>query len=393
MSGSEQGLRLEAFTDLLPGAREAQRIVEIDLDQLSPSPVQVRAPFDPRNREDDAGLVASIRQDGVIQPLLVVLSPQGGPYRVVDGHRRWAAARAAGLSTVPCIVLTLDEVEAAFRTGVSNLQRRDLTPLEEGQQYVELMRIGGLSARELAQRLGKPPRTVQRRVALTSLPSRVQELLEQGRLSPNQALGCHHEAWGPALAEMAAERGLSRETIDRVAEYLVDHPGSTPREALERVGEDGRPGVARRRRRPRQEKPRPEVDYDGLVADLDVPLTPEQRGLLAEYARMERLDGVALRWAALVLAGVPTMTAAGAVAYAQQLAGTPIGKALRAIGHGLETLERRVRKARLTPNLIVATRAVVGDVVRRLDAVASGVEQAPAAVTALPEQPAEVEEV
>ncbi len=96
----------------------------------------------------------SVRQDGVIQPLLVVLRAEGGAYQIIDGHRRVAAAQAAGLATVPCLVLSVDQVEAAFQTGISNLQRRDLTPLEEGYQYLELMRISGLSARELAHRLG-----------------------------------------------------------------------------------------------------------------------------------------------------------------------------------------------------------------------------------------------
>ncbi len=375
MSGSGQALRLEAFTDLLEGAQGAQRVVEIDLDRLTPSPVQVRAPFDPENREDDAGLVGSVKQDGVIQPLLVVIPSQGGTYRVIDGHRRWKAARAAGLTTVPCIVLTLDEVEAAFRTGISNLQRRDLTPLEEGRQYVELMRISGLSARELAQRLGKPPRTVQRRVALTTLPPLVQELLDQGRLSPNQALGCRHEAWGGVLAELAAERGLTRTTIDRVMHYLEEHPESTPQEVVEML--TGTHGVSQQSRRRRAKLRKPTVDYKALVASLDMGLSSEQRSLLVEYATIEQLDPGALRWAALILVGTPTMTASGAVAYAGQLAKAPVGRALRAITSGLETLERRAEKRRqLTPNLAVAAGVVIEDVTSRLTRVSASLEQA-----------------
>ncbi|HEC36468.1 MAG TPA: ParB/RepB/Spo0J family partition protein [Anaerolineae bacterium] len=369
-------LQLEAFTDLLEGAQGAQRVVEIGLTELTPSPVQVRAPFDPESREEDGGLVESVRQDGVIQPLLVVLGAGGGSYQLIDGHRRWAAARAAGLPTAPCIVLTLDEVEAAFQTGISNLQRRDLTPLEEGRQYVELMRVSGLSARELARRLGKPARTVQQRVALTTLPPRVQELLEQGRLSPNQALGCRHEAWGAPVAELAAERGLSRTTIDQVMRRLQERPGSRPQEVVETLAKTD--GPASRQSRRRRAKPRkPAVDYQALVTGLDVDLSPEQRSLLAEYAGIEQLDPGAVRWAALILAGTPTMTASGAVAYAGQLARAPVGRALRAITGGLETLERRAQKRRqLTPNLVVAARAVIADVTSRLTRVGAALAQA-----------------
>ncbi len=370
------GLRLEAFTDLLEGAQGARHIVEIDLTELAPSPVQVRAPFDPENSDEDRGLVESVRQDGIIQPLLVVLRAEGGPYQLIDGHRRRAAAEVAGLQTVPCIVLSVDQVEAAFQTGISNLQRKDLTPLEEGRQYVELMRISGLSARELAQRLGKPARTVQQRVALTTLPPRVQELLEQGRLSVNQALGCQHEAWGPSVAELAAQQGLSRKTIDRVMAHLHRHPESTPQEAVEMLAGMDRPTSGQsRRRRPKPRKP--PVDYQALVTGLDVDLSPEQRSLLAEYAGLEQLDPGAVRWAALILAGTPTMTASGAVAYAAQLFRAPVGRALRAITNGLETFEQRAgRRRQLTPNLVIAARTVIEDMTSRLARVSATLEQA-----------------
>ncbi len=375
------GLKLDAFTDLLEGAQGARQIVEIGLDELSTSPVQVRAPFDPQNNEDDAGLVESVRQDGVIQPLLVVLRAEGGSYQIIDGHRRAAASRLAGLSTAPSIVLTLDQVEAAFQTGISNLQRRDLTPLEEGRQYVELMRISDLSARELSLRLGTSPRLVQRRVALTDLPRRVQQLLERDQLSVHQAMGCRDEAWGPAMAELAAGRGLSREEIDDAMSYLEAHSGTTPQEAVEALiseeevpdlesSPDDLPAVE-------VKKPQRGVDYPALVAALDVGLGDEKEKLLAEYATLEQLDPHAVRWAGLVLASSPTMTAAVAVAYAGQLATTPVGKALRAINNGLETLERRVQTPRqLTPNTAVAARRVIFDLTSRLTDISTALEQA-----------------
>lgn len=370
---SADRLKLDAFTDLLQGAQEATQIVPVGLDELEASPVQVRAPFDPETSEEDAGLVDSIRQDGVIQPLLVVLRAEGGAYQIIDGHRRRAGARFAGRSTVPCIVLTLDQVEAAFQTGISNLQRRDLTPLEEGQQYVELMRISGLSARELAGRLGRPERTVQQRVALTHLPHRVRELLAQDRLSVHQAEGCRHEAWGPGMAELAAERALPRQAIDEAMQHLETHPDATPRDAVAVIAaEPAQPPAGRESREKRKE-----VDYQALITALDVGLSEGQADLLAEYATLEQLDPHAVRWAALVLAGSQTMTAAAAVAYAKQLAGTPVGRALRAIHSGLETLERRAHTShQLTPNTAVAARQVIRDLTSRLAHVSAALDQA-----------------
>lgn len=369
------GLELDAFTDLLEGAQNAKQVVELSLDDLKRSPVQVRAEFNPENNEDDAGLVQSIAQDGVIQPLLTTLRAEGGAYEIIDGHRRAAAARMVGLERVPCIVLTLDQVEAAFQTGISNLQRRNLTPLEEGRQYLELMRVSGLSARELADRLGRPVRTVQRRVSLTALPPRVQELLEEEQISVNQALACSHDAWGPALAELAAERNLGRNTLDEAVTYLEQHPGVTARDAVDRVAPaapDAKPTP--RRRSPRLPKA---VDYAALIEDLEVELNEEQRLLLEKFAQAEQLDPYAVRWAALVLAGSPTMTTAAAVAYAHQLAVTPLGRALRAMSNGLEALERRARKRRqLTPNMAVAAEQVIRDLISRLAETSAALKEA-----------------
>lgn len=371
-----KGFRLDAFTELLEGAQGVRHVVEIPLDGLAASPVQTRAPFDPKGNGDDSGLVESVRQDGVIQPLLVTLPAEGGQYRIIDGHRRAAAAREVGCRTVPCIVLTLDDVEAALRTGISNLQRRDLTPLEEGRQYRELMRVGGLSAGALAQRLGKPVRTVQQRVSLTELPVRVQQLLEEGRLTVHQAEGCRDAAWGPVLAELAVERGLTRERIDAAVEYLRVHPGITPQEALDALSRDTSPSppskATAKNRVPKM------VDYSALVASLaDLGVSAAQADVLSQYAEMERLSPHAVRWATLLLVGMPTMTAAAAVAYARQLDGTAIGQALQALESGLQALERRTRQSRqLTPNTGVAAKAVIGDLTFRLNGVSTELERA-----------------
>jgi ParB/RepB/Spo0J family partition protein len=375
------GLQLEAFTDLLPGAQEAERIVMIDLVDLYDSPVQVREPFDPEGNESDASLLENIRSRfekdgvGIIQPLLVRLKAEGG-YEIIEGHRRKRAAeRIDGMRQVPCIVVTADEAEAAVQTGIANIQRRQLTPLEEGRQYLTIARLRGESVRQVALRLGQPVRTAQQRVQLTKLPTRVQELLQGGALSINQALSCQDEAWGGQVAEIAAERGLGPGDIENVVAHLQANPDTTPGEAVETVV-GSRPVEEAPQKQRRRKPAKPKVDYQAIVRELDVGLSDEQAGLLVEFARAEELDRVGVRWAALVLSSSELMTPSAATAYASQLVDARVGSALRALYSALERLERRSSDRRhLTPNLVTAAQEVIKDVRLRLGQAAENMER------------------
>ena len=141
----------------------AQRggIVYLAVDAIAPSAVQPRQNFPPAQLEE---LSRSIAEYGVLSPLTVRPRPDG--YELVAGERRLRAARMAGLSEVPCIVMELDLEEASFIALVENLQRNDLDFLEESRGIAQLIRLFGLSQEECARRLGKSQSAVANKLRL-----------------------------------------------------------------------------------------------------------------------------------------------------------------------------------------------------------------------------------
>jgi len=166
---------------LIPDTLKARSgLAEIPLELLHPNPEQPRRRFD---ESALAELAASIAQHGVLQPLLVSEDGANG-YVVIAGERRWRAARAAGLRTVPAVIRerlgARDELALAL---VENLQRRDLSPLEEARAFEHLRSEHGLSQAEIADQVGMDRSTVANSLRLLRLPEEIQELVESGRLS------------------------------------------------------------------------------------------------------------------------------------------------------------------------------------------------------------------
>ena len=143
-------------------------IVYLAVDAIAPSAVQPRQNFSPAQLEE---LSRSIAEYGVLSPLTV--RPRQGGYELVAGERRLRAARMAGLSEVPCIVMELDLEEASFIALVENLQRNDLDFLEEARGIAQLIRLFGLSQEECARRLGKSQSAVANKLRLLRLPEDV----------------------------------------------------------------------------------------------------------------------------------------------------------------------------------------------------------------------------
>ncbi len=208
------GRGLKALIPEVPQARAG--LVELPVDAIRPNPGQPRTRFDEEALRE---LADSIREHGVIQPLLV--SDDGsGRYVLVAGERRLRAARMAGLATVPAVVRErLDgraELELAL---VENLQRRDLTPIEEARAFAALGREFGLSQREIAERVGVDRSTVANALRLLKLPEEVQELVETGRLTAGHARALlalpRDEMVG--WAWRAVEAGLSVRELERAA--------------------------------------------------------------------------------------------------------------------------------------------------------------------------------
>jgi ParB family chromosome partitioning protein len=208
------GRGLKALIPDTPLARSG--LLELPVDRIEPSPSQPRQVF-PADQLDQ--LAASIREHGVLQPLLVS-ETEPGRYRLVAGERRWRAARIAGLATVPAVIRErLDDDRHLELALVENLQRRDLTPLEEARAFEQLRINLGLSQAQIAGRVGIDRSTVANALRLLKLPAEIQEMVEAGRLTAGHArslLAFPEDQWVP-WARRAAETGLSVRDLEHAA--------------------------------------------------------------------------------------------------------------------------------------------------------------------------------
>jgi len=167
---------------LIPSAETKAGAIEIPVARVSPNPHQPRQAIDD---ESLSQLAASIREHGVIQPLVV--TQVGDAYQLIAGERRWRAAQLAGLTTVPALVKETTPQQMLELALVENIQRADLNPLEEAAAYRQLMDEFRLTQGEVAERVGKSRTAVANTVRLLRLPDDVKEALAAGRISEGHA--------------------------------------------------------------------------------------------------------------------------------------------------------------------------------------------------------------
>ena len=177
--GLGKGLGALLGDDFLDTAAEAKGTLTLPLSQVESCASQPRKNFDPDALAD---LADSIAQHGIIQPL-TVRRLQSGYYQIIAGERRWRAARMAGLTQGPAVVIEADDRKAMELAMIENLQREDLNPMEEAEGYQVLMEQYGMTQEETAQRVGKSRPAVANALRLLKLCGDVRKLVEDGKLS------------------------------------------------------------------------------------------------------------------------------------------------------------------------------------------------------------------
>ncbi len=207
----------------------AQRLVPIE--RIRPGALQPRRRF--AEAELDA-LAQSIREKGILQPLLVrSLTAQETDFELIAGERRWRAAQRVGLHEVPIIIRQISDLEALEIALIENLQREDLSPLEEAEAYRRLIDEFARTQASLAEALGKSRSHIANTVRLLSLPASVRSRLDEGELSAGHARALLGATDPVALAEEIVRRGLNVRATERLVQRRAEAPPAKrrPRDA------------------------------------------------------------------------------------------------------------------------------------------------------------------
>jgi ParB family chromosome partitioning protein len=205
-----EALFADNATDMDQGANVTLRISEIEPNRGQP-----------RKQFDEAALTAlaeSIREHGILQPLVVRPIPDSGAFQLVAGERRWRAARMAGLNEVPVVIKELDDRQAMEIALIENLQREDLNPIEEADGYHTLMESFGLTQDEVSQRVGRSRPAVANALRLLGLPGSVLNMVKSGSLSAGHAralLASDDPGRMKAFADEIVSKGLTVRDVEK----------------------------------------------------------------------------------------------------------------------------------------------------------------------------------
>ena len=191
----------------------------IPIDRIRANPNQPRRSFDERELQE---LAASVRERGVIQPLLLRPHPeQEGDYQIVAGERRWRAAQLAGIHALPAVIRSLDDTEVLELAIIENIQRSDLNAVEEALGYRQLMDRFGHTQERLAEALGKSRSHIANLLRLLTLPEPVLDLLRAGKLTAGHARALVPVLNAEALARQIVDRDLSVRQTEALAKAAV----------------------------------------------------------------------------------------------------------------------------------------------------------------------------
>ncbi len=193
--------------------------VELPIDRIKPSPLNPRQNFAPAELEE---LANSIREKGLVQPLVVRPMEDGIHYEIVAGERRWRAAQMAGLHRLPTVIRSLTDQEALELAIIENVQRTDLNAIEEATGYLELIGRFGYKQDELSQIIGKSRSHLSNMLRLLKLPEGVQKLVRNGELSPGHARALIGREDAEEVAKMIVEKGLSVRDVEALSHKRMD---------------------------------------------------------------------------------------------------------------------------------------------------------------------------
>ncbi len=219
--GKGLGALIPDLSGLDDRERRALGISEIELEKIIPNEYQPRKVFDDEKLRE---LAASIREQGVIQP--VIVHRAGGGYQLIAGERRWRAARLAGLKTIPALVKEATKRELMEMALIENIQREDLNALEAAEAYKRLQDEFKLTQEDLAKRVGKERSTIANFLRILGLPKEIKQYLAASALSLGHAkalLSLERHRDQLAVADAIVKKGLSVREAEALAARLK-HP-------------------------------------------------------------------------------------------------------------------------------------------------------------------------
>ncbi len=265
---------------LIPSAAVTDSgFAHVSVDEISTNPQQPRTSFD---EESLSALADSIATVGLLQPVVLRRNPEGG-YVLVAGERRWRAARRAGLTEIPAMIRSGDDAASLTEALVENLQRSDLTPLEEAAAYQQLLEDFGMTHDDVGRRVGRSRATISNTLRLLSLPASIQGMVERGELSAGHAralAAVDDRAFAEHVAKRAVDEGWS---VRQIEEAVRLRRGEEP-------ARGGRPRV-------REIRPAEVIELEHRLADrlnskVRVEFRSGRGALHIDYGSIEDLEKI-----------------------------------------------------------------------------------------------------
>ncbi len=255
-----------------PGQRKAP------VEFLRPNPRNPRKDFAAADLDE---LAASIREKGILQPIVVRAAGEGADlYEIIAGERRWRAAQRAGLHDVPITLIVADDREALELAIIENVQRTDLNPLEEAQGYERLIADHGYSHGDIAKVIGKSRSHVANMTRLAKLPEKTKQMLVDGRISAGHARALLAVSEPDAVAASIVERGLTVRDVERIGQQEAEPRPQTVRKSATAPNADADTRAVAKKL------------ADALGLDVRLKSNGESGEIVIRYSSLDQLDAV-----------------------------------------------------------------------------------------------------